>query len=59
MLDYENLKAEDLEYWQKRATREWAFRPGPIFTFIKGLNTWEGFKSAVSVGLQMLQFTRS
>lgn len=59
VLDYENLKAEDLEYWQKRATREWAFRPGPIFTFIKGLNTWEGFKSAVSVGLQMLQFTRS
>ncbi|MFN8445507.1 MAG: radical SAM protein [Caldilineaceae bacterium] len=59
VLDYENLKAEDLEYWQKRATREWAFRPGPIFTFVKGLNTWEGFKSAVNVGLQMLQFTRS
>ena len=59
VLDYENLKAEDLEYWQKRATREWAFRPGPMWTFIKGLNSWEGFKSAVNVGLQMLQFARS
>jgi anaerobic magnesium-protoporphyrin IX monomethyl ester cyclase len=59
VLDYGNLTAEQLEYWQKRATREWSLRPGPIWTFAKGLNTWEGAKSAVNVGWQMLQFSRA
>jgi radical SAM superfamily enzyme YgiQ (UPF0313 family) len=59
VLDYENLTAERLEYWQKRATREWSLRPGPIMTFLKGLNTWEGAKSAVNVGWQMLQFSKT
>lgn len=59
VLDYENLSAEQLEHWQKRATREWSMRPGPILTFIKGLNTWEGAKSAINVGWQMLQFSRT
>ncbi len=58
VLDYPGLPAERLEYWQKRATREWSFRPGPMLTFLKGLNSWEGFKSAMSVGLQMLRFVR-
>ncbi|GAB4531004.1 MAG: radical SAM protein [Anaerolineae bacterium] len=56
VLDYPGLSAERLEYWQKRATKEWSLRPGPIWTFIKGLNSWEGFKSAVSVGWQTLRF---
>ena len=59
VLDYPHLTAEQLEYWQKRATREWSLRLGPIWTFVKGLNSWEGFKSAVSVGWQTLQFIRS
>ena len=46
VLDYAGLPAERLEYWQKRATREWSLRPGPMLTFLKGMNTWEGFKSA-------------
>ncbi len=58
VLDYGDLTAERLEYWQKRATREWSLRPGPMLTFIKGLNSWEGFKSAVSVGFQTLKFIR-
>lgn len=58
VLDYENLTAEQMEYWQRRATREWSLRPGPILTFVKGLNSWQGFKSAVSVGWQMMQFTK-
>jgi anaerobic magnesium-protoporphyrin IX monomethyl ester cyclase len=33
VLDYPNLTAEQLLFWQKRAFREWAFRPGPIFTY--------------------------
>jgi radical SAM superfamily enzyme YgiQ (UPF0313 family) len=37
VLEYENLSAEDLLYWQRRAFREWAFRPGPLFTYLKML----------------------
>ncbi len=59
VLDYGNLNAEQLEYWQKRATREWSLRPGPMWTFVKGLNSWEGAKSAVNVGWQMLQFSKT
>ncbi|MCU0487231.1 MAG: radical SAM protein, partial [Anaerolineales bacterium] len=58
VLDYPDLKAEDLLYWQKRAFREWAFRPGPIWTFIKGMNTWAGFKSAMDIGFQTLGWLR-
>jgi radical SAM superfamily enzyme YgiQ (UPF0313 family) len=56
VLDYPGLPAERLEYWQKRATREWSLRPGPMLTFIKGMNSWEGFKSAVSVAWQTVRF---
>jgi len=56
VLDYAGLPAERLEYWQKRATREWSLRPGPMLTFLKSMNTWEGFKSAVGVGWQSLKF---
>ncbi len=58
-LDYGYLTAEDLEYWQKRATREWMMRPSPIFSALKSLNSWAGFKSAVNAGLQTLSFIRS
>jgi radical SAM superfamily enzyme YgiQ (UPF0313 family) len=58
VLDYPNLKAEELEYWQRRAFREWALRPGPVLTFLKGLNSWEGFRSALDVGLQTLGWVR-
>lgn len=59
VLDYEHLTAEQLNYWQKRATREWTLRPTPILTILKGLNTWAGFKSAIDAGLQTLSFIRS
>jgi radical SAM superfamily enzyme YgiQ (UPF0313 family) len=58
VLDYPTLKAEDLLYWQKRAFREWALRPGPLWTFVKSMNTWEGFKSALGIGLQTLGWVR-
>lgn len=60
VLDYheQGLTAERLEYWQKRATREWSFRPGPMLTFLKSLNTWEGLKSGLNVGWQMVRFVR-
>jgi len=53
VLDYPGLSAEKLLYWQKRAFREWAFRPGPIWTYLKMLLTdFSTMKTALSVGLQ-------
>jgi radical SAM superfamily enzyme YgiQ (UPF0313 family) len=58
VLDYPGLKAEELLYWQKRAFREWAFRPGPILTYLKGITGPEVLKSAVEVALQTLSWVR-
>ena len=53
VLDYPGLSAERLLYWQKRAFREWAFRPGPMLTYLKMLlSDWSTMKSALSVGWQ-------
>jgi radical SAM superfamily enzyme YgiQ (UPF0313 family) len=54
VLDYPGLKAEELLYWQKRAFREWALRPGPMLTYLKSMNTRQGLKSALNIGLQTL-----
>jgi len=60
VLDYPGLPAERLLYWQKRAFREWAFRPGPIFTYLKMLfSDSSTFKSALSVGFQHLKWQSS
>jgi len=57
VLDYDNLSAEKLLYWQKRAFREWAFRPGPIKTYIKMLlSDISTVKTALSVGMQTLSW---
>jgi radical SAM superfamily enzyme YgiQ (UPF0313 family) len=58
VLDYPGLEAEDLLYWQKRAFREWALRPGPLWTFLKSMNSWHGLKSGVDIGLQALGWVR-
>jgi anaerobic magnesium-protoporphyrin IX monomethyl ester cyclase len=58
VLDYPDLSAEQLLYWQKRAFREWAFRPGPIMTYLKMLfSDASTFRSALSVGWQHLDWT--
>ncbi len=57
VLDYPALSAERLLYWQKRAFREWAFRPGPAFTYLKMLlYDPSTFISALSVGFQHLSW---
>jgi anaerobic magnesium-protoporphyrin IX monomethyl ester cyclase len=58
VLDYPGLKAEELLYWQRRAFREWAMRPGPMLTYLKSMNTWQGLKSALNIGLQTLGWLR-
>lgn len=60
VLDYPDLPAERLLYWQKRAWREWAFRPGPIFTYLKMLmSDFSTIRSALSVGFQHLSWQSS
>jgi radical SAM superfamily enzyme YgiQ (UPF0313 family) len=60
VLDYPGLPAERLLYWQKRAFREWAFRPGPIFTYLKMLlSDASTLKTALDVGLQHLRWSTS
>ena len=59
VLDYADLSAERLEYWQKRAFREWAMRPGPMLTYLKMLlSDTRTFASAIDIGLQHLGWTR-
>jgi radical SAM superfamily enzyme YgiQ (UPF0313 family) len=60
VLDYPNLSAERLLYWQKQAFREWALRPGPAFTYLKMLlYDWSTMKTALNVGLQHLWWASS
>ena len=60
VLDYPGLPAERLLYWQKRAWREWALRPGPILTYLKMLTSdMSTVRSAISVGLQHLKWQTS
>jgi radical SAM superfamily enzyme YgiQ (UPF0313 family) len=60
VLDYPDLPAERLLYWQKRAFREWAFRPGPVFTYFKMLvSDISTIQSALNVGFQHLTWASS
>lgn len=60
VLDYPQMPAERLLYWQKRAFREWAFRPGPILTYLKMLlYDWSTIKTALNVGFQHLFWAAS
>jgi radical SAM superfamily enzyme YgiQ (UPF0313 family) len=57
VLDYPNLSAERLLYWQRRAFREWALRPGPMLTYLKMLfSDPSTLKSALDVGMQHLSW---
>ncbi len=57
VLDYPDLSAERLLYWQKRAFREWALRPGPMMTYLKMLvSDPSTLSSAMNVGLQHLSW---
>jgi anaerobic magnesium-protoporphyrin IX monomethyl ester cyclase len=60
VLDYPDMPAEKLLYWQKRAFREWAFRPGPAFTYLKMLlYDWSTLKTAINVGFQHMLWANS
>ncbi len=59
VLDYQGMTAEELERWQKKAFREWAFRPGPMWTFIRSINGPRVFKSAFEIALGTLGWVKS
>jgi radical SAM superfamily enzyme YgiQ (UPF0313 family) len=60
VLQYENLSSEDLLYWQRRAFREWAFRPGPVLTYLNMLlSDPQTFKRALRVGIEHLGWALS
>jgi radical SAM superfamily enzyme YgiQ (UPF0313 family) len=54
VLDYQGLTAEQLEYWQKKAFREWAFRPKPMWTFIRSINGPRVFRVGNRIALGTL-----
>jgi radical SAM superfamily enzyme YgiQ (UPF0313 family) len=54
VLDYPELPAHRLEYWQRRAFREWALRPGPVLTYLRSANSLSTLRSFASIGWQTL-----
>jgi radical SAM superfamily enzyme YgiQ (UPF0313 family) len=58
VLDYPNLKAEDLERWARRAFLEWALRPGPMLTYLKMLFRYPSlWRSVLHIGMETLGWT--
>jgi anaerobic magnesium-protoporphyrin IX monomethyl ester cyclase len=59
VLDYPNLRAEELEAWARRAFRAWALRPGPLWTYVKMLagspSLW---RPTLEIGLESLGWAR-
>ena len=59
VLDYPDLPAEELERWAQRAMREWAMRPGPIWTYLKMLmGSPVLWRSALEIGWESLGWLR-
>jgi anaerobic magnesium-protoporphyrin IX monomethyl ester cyclase len=56
VLDYPGLPAERLEYWQKRAFREWSLRPGPALTYLKMMADPSTWRSALNMGWEYLRW---
>jgi len=54
VLAYPHLSAEQLEAHAQRAFRQWALRPGPIWTFLKSINSPGVVRSALDIGMQQL-----
>jgi radical SAM superfamily enzyme YgiQ (UPF0313 family) len=55
VLDYPNLKAEELETWAQRAFRSWSLRPGPILTYLGMLLTNPSLlRPTLEIGLESL-----
>jgi radical SAM superfamily enzyme YgiQ (UPF0313 family) len=59
VLDYPELRAEDLERWSRRAFREWALRPRPMWTYLRILlDNPALWGPALEIGLESLGWAR-
>jgi anaerobic magnesium-protoporphyrin IX monomethyl ester cyclase len=59
VLDYPDLPAEELERWAQQAMREWAMRPGPMWTYLKMLmGSPVLWRSALEIGWESLGWLR-
>ncbi|MFO7696995.1 MAG: radical SAM protein, partial [Anaerolineae bacterium] len=55
VLDYPELSAEELEGWSRRALREWALRPGPLWGYVRMVATSPSlWRAALEIGLESL-----
>jgi radical SAM superfamily enzyme YgiQ (UPF0313 family) len=59
VLDYPQLRAEDLERWARRAFREWALRPRPLWMYLGILIDNPALvRPALEIGLESLGWAR-
>ncbi len=59
VLDYPHLRAEELEKWARRAFREWALRPGPMWTYLKMLlDSPSLWRPTLEIGLESVGWAR-
>lgn len=56
VLNYPNLSSQQLEYWAKRAAREWSLRPGPMMTFLKGAANPDTLGQLAKIGVNHLKW---
>ena len=56
VLEYPNLSAEQLQAAARRAAREWALRPGPMWTFVKELRNLSTLRQWLQIGVRHLSW---
>jgi anaerobic magnesium-protoporphyrin IX monomethyl ester cyclase len=56
VLNYPHLSSKDLEYWAKRAAREWSLRPGPMMTFLKAAGNPDTLGQLWKIGTNHLKW---
>jgi radical SAM superfamily enzyme YgiQ (UPF0313 family) len=59
VLDYPGLSAERVQYWARRAAREWSLRPGPVLTYAGMLTQPETWRAALEVGRQYIGWMKA
>ncbi len=56
VLEYPGLSAEQLQAAARRAAREWALRPGPMWTFVKELRNLSTLRQWLQIGMRHLSW---
>jgi radical SAM superfamily enzyme YgiQ (UPF0313 family) len=56
VLNYPHLSAQQLEYWARRAAREWSLRPGPMMTFARAATNLDTLGQLWTIGVNHLKW---